>query len=194
MSELKITPGYFTTMKSRINAEMNRRKYNGSLVSYAGAVYQYTVGNSILLEHVDKNLEPLRAINPDGQPALGPKFMKLQDKEVMDSKLLIYESNPETSSTNDCANLCSGLCVSACDIGCTGCTSCTGSCIGTCQSQCANDCTGGCTRQCADGCSGSCRGGCSDACTSCIGGCTSCSGGCSGGCTSCTAACRSSSF
>lgn len=47
---------------------MNRRNLTNPMTSYAGTEYDYTItpaqGGSILVEHINKIVEPLNAIKP----------------------------------------------------------------------------------------------------------------------------------
>lgn len=164
MAFIKITSDEIVAIKNRLNAEMNRRKYNGDLSSYAGEAYQF---ESITpkVTKINKNIynklvEPLNAVNSSFTTIADGELKQILRDDYLDieSKLTLYESNDSyTSSTNDCGAACSGLCITACS------TSCSNTCKGTCS-----------------GCSGTCQGSCS--------GCTGCSGGCSSdGCsTSCS--------
>lgn len=165
----------FIALKARVKAECARRKYVGSVASYAGAAYDYTVtpaaGNPILAEHYNKIVTPMNAIMNTGYTTkkAGDVIPALNSLSTMLSKL---EAEAIGGATSSCKSSCTGLCKGACDTACTGCT-------GGCQSSCSSSCSGGCTG--CTSCSGSCSGGCStDACR---GGCSSsCSTTCRGGC------------
>ena len=176
----------FINLNARVKAEMQRRKYKGSLVTYASASYDYTVtptANSVVLpEHVNKIVEPLNAINDTGvDTGASGDVIKALDKA--NAFLTTAESYSVTSKTTDCKSTCTGLCVTTCGSSCSGCSgSCTGQCTscsgcsGTCTSSCAracNSCMTDCTGACAEGCSSSCMGGCKNGCKgSCTGSCT----------------------
>ena len=47
MAFIKITSDEIVAIKNRLNTEMNRRQYNGSLVSYAGSDFQFDAITSL---------------------------------------------------------------------------------------------------------------------------------------------------
>ncbi len=59
----------FTALKAKVKAEMKRRCRSGSVASYGGSAYDYTVepetGKLIQKEHLDKLTGPMRAVNSD---------------------------------------------------------------------------------------------------------------------------------
>lgn len=181
----------FIALKARVKNEMLRRNGNGSLTTYAGTAYDYsvapTIGGVVKEEHYDKIRDLMANINPT-KVGLGAK--KVDDligaMDILEANMTVFESQPRGArSGNDCASLCSGVCISQCTTSCQGCDGCDGcdGCSG-CGSACS-DCTGcsgcsGCGSACSDctGCSG-CSG-CGDACTwncqALCGGCSDCSG------------------
>ena len=60
----------FVSLKARVKAEMNRRCRSGSLTSYAGTNYDYSVtpasNGKILPEHLNKLTTPVNAISDCG--------------------------------------------------------------------------------------------------------------------------------
>ena len=62
----------YVSLKARLKKEIQRRKYTGSITSYAGTAYDYTVvpGNGVPIrtEHHNKLITPIKAINPSGIP------------------------------------------------------------------------------------------------------------------------------
>lgn len=180
MAFIKITSDEIVAIKNRLNAEMNRRKYNGDLSSYAGEAYQF---ESITpkVTKINKNIynklvEPLNAINSSFTTIADGELKQILRDDYLDieSELTLYESNDSyTSSTNDCGAACSGLCITQCSTECTGCTgTCNTTCSGSCSTTCSGTCTGGCS-----GCGSSCGSGCSGSCSGCSG-CGSCDGTC----------------
>ena len=181
----------FVSLKARVKAEMNRRCRSGSLTSYAGTNYDYSVtpasNEKILPEHLNKLTTPVNAISDCGiaEKQSGDVIPALDD---FDTKLSSHEAFPMGGSGTDCASGCSGLCSSGCWNSCSGCG---GSCSYDCTG-CSGTCSGGCDGSCAGGCSTSCGGACwRDGCTSnctaacrmdCTGGCSSCRGKCTGSC------------
>lgn len=186
------------SIKSRVKAEMLRRTRNGSVKAYGGAAYDYTTvpaaDKAIALEHFDKNITPLRAVNPAGLPAAGAKKALYDDYTAIKAKLALFESKSIKGGTSDCASSCTGMCVNACSgdcwnscSGCGGscsysCTGCDGSCSGGCYTGCNTTCSGGCKEGCNTTCKDGCKDGCNTTCKGTCEGCTGCSGGCSGGC------------
>ena len=207
-----ISPSRINALKNRVRAECARRNSNGSVSSYAGSAYDFTLmpadGTLIKAEHYDKNATPLNAINSKivSRASSGGYIVKENDFVQMEAFLATIESrNLYDSTASDCSASCTGLCYSCtgtCSGGCSGCTGCTGcggcgGCDGSC-SGCSGTCTGGCSgcSGCGESCSyscSSCSGGCSGSCLGCSGTCTGCSGcsdacsyGCGSGCTGCS--------
>lgn len=164
-------------LKAKVKAEMLRRSYSGSVAAYGGAAYDFTTppanGGPVLGEHLKKNLEPMRAVNPDGLPTY-PGELDKQGQAAMETKVTAWGTRAITDRTaSDCQNGCTGTCYSSCTTGCY--TGCSGSCSGGCSDDCGGcdgGCDGGCTSSCSDGCSSGCEGDCHG----------SCDGGCSGDC------------
>lgn len=154
----------FVALKARVKAEMLRRKYVGSLVTYGGVAYDYTVapsaGNVVGIEHINKLVTPLNAIRPTGYTteSVGNVTDALTN---LNTFLTQSEGYSITGATTNCAANCAGLCVGTCNIGCTGCTGCSGctSCTScTSCSGCSGSCVGGCRFTCSTSCVGSCQG------------------------------------
>lgn len=173
----------FINLKARIKAECARRKYNGSVASYANSSYDYTVvptaGNNVLPEHYNKIIVPYNALAGTNYSKKKAGDIVPALKEISDN-LAVLESKSPTSPSSGCKSSCTGLCQGTCA---SGCTSCTGSCTNACTS-----CTGGCT-SCSGNCSTSCAfDGCSNGCDdSCAFNCSetcanNCKGTCKGGC------------
>lgn len=206
----KITASSFTDIKAKVKAEMQRRKYTGSVSSYGGTAYDYTTtpvaGEKVLDEHIEKIKTPLDAVNSNTNPIKDK--LTIKELETTDAHITYLKSAGLTSSSANtgCMASCTGLCSTGCSSTCSGCTGCSGSCSGSCSggcsgcsgcgSGCSGSCSGGCSgcsgcgSGCASscsGCSGSCSGGCTNSCTGCGGTCSySCFGTCSGSCTGCT--------
>lgn len=173
-------PADGTSLKAEIKAEVQRRNQSGSTAAYAGAEYDYTVAPApdtpIRGEHLQKVLEPMKAINPDGLPEY-PGELKQSDVEAMETRVAAWKTRSMTDrSASDCKTGCTGTCFSNCSTGCyTACSSCTG-CSGGCQgcggcdSSCSADCAYNCYQKCNNDCSG-CGGTCSGGCQGCGGSC-----------------------
>ena len=172
----------FIAIKSRLKAEVQRRKYVGSVSSYGGAAYDFTnnpkQGTYIRQEHYNKIIEPLNAVNSEGIPNMVQNGTSIEDQfDIFDAKLTVFESKPLTAASNNtgCAASCTGLCSTGCYGTCTG--SCTGSCKGSCRGSCdgCDGCSGcsGCGGSCSYGCSGSCSANCASwYCSGCSGSCS----------------------
>lgn len=164
----------FINLKARVKAEMSRRKNRDSLTAYAGAEYDYTIipseGGQILVEHINKIVEPINAIKATGFESVQNAGAPIKALDALDIQLTAHEEYPIRGKGTDCAAGCSGLCTNACSgtctgcSGCTGCTGCSGSCEGSCSGSCSGTCTGGCTGGCSDYCTGECRKDCTDVC------------------------------
>lgn len=208
-----ITASRLNTLKSAVKAECNRRKYTGSVTTYAGSTYNYSKtpakGVIVKKEIYEKNAVPLNAISGDISTEVSSNvirdsdFLKLETKVASLKKISLSAAAGATGCNASCTGLCSTECGDSCS-GCTGCGSgcastckgdcegscsggCSGSCTG-CEAECRDDCTAECAddcwARCADNCRGDCEGDCSDACSE------GCGSGCSGGCsTSCDKDC-----
>ena len=146
-------------LKARVKAECERRASVGSVASYAGTDYDYTLtpapGVLVKQEHRDKIAIPLNAINADtvSNIAIGKTLIQDADITNMEGFITVLEKREKTdNSGSDCKSSCTGMCY-----GCTG--TCTGSCSGGCSTTCTGSCSGNCGSNCWDACKG-----CGDAC------------------------------
>lgn len=172
-------------LKAKVKAEMLRRSHSGSVAAYGGAAYDFTTppanGGPVLGEHLKKNLEPMRAVNPDGLPTY-PGGLTRQGQETMEARVNAWATRAiEDRTASDCQTGCTGTCFSACVTGCST----------TCSGGCEDNCSSGCSGGCDDTCDGSCDScdGCWDACE----GCGSCDNSCDG-CDGCTATCSDGDY
>ena len=189
MADRSLLVSDFINLKEKVKSEMLRRNGNGSVVEYGSETYDYetvpAAGGLILREHPEKNLVPLRAVNPTGLPETISETVLLDEIVVMETLIEALKAQPDAAtSNNDCAGACTGMCVSICTGSCTG--DCTGGCSTTCTGSCSGSCTGSCVGGCSTSCVGTCDG-CSGGCSGCGSGCAftctgSCSTSCSGGC------------
>ncbi len=167
-----MTASQLVSLKAAVKAEMQRRRYTGSVASYGGTSYDFTMtpaaGQPVLTEHGSKIIQPLLAVKAisglaaavQGQPI--PTAFDYSGLHTIVTNLAaeaIYGSN--SSCDASCTGLCEGGCANTC-------VSCTGSCYGTCVVACGSSCTGGCSNTCSALCASNCE--------------TSCSGGCQGSC------------
>lgn len=187
----------FVSMKARVKAEMNRRKYVGSLTSYAGTTYDYTVSPAsngvISIEHANKLIVPINAINSSGYSEKKAGDI-INELDTLNIKLTAHEKQALYGAT-DCASSCSGLCRTGCSGTCSGCGgACSYSCSGTCDGGCDTTCSGGCDTTCSGGCQGHCGDGCYGCTGACRTNCSGCSGSCKGTCSrTCNWACYGTS-
>ena len=190
-----ISADRYNNLKARVKAECNRRRYTGSVSSYGGTEYDYTItpasGGIIRTEHRDKIATPLNAINSDNVPlATGQNVISDNYITVMESFTTVLEARSQTDRNGtDCKSSCTGLCYGCTGTGYNGCSGCGGSC----SYDCTGSCSGGCSTTCRGSCKGSCETGCSGGCSdTCKGSCeTGCSGGCYNACgQTCTAGSR----
>lgn len=171
----------FINLKARVKAECARRKYNGSVASYATATYDYTVvpsaGTVPLPEHFNKIITPMNAMVNTGLSTVSSGSLVVQLASIS-SALSTLEAKDVTASNAGCKSSCTGLCQGTCTGTCiSGCSSgCKGSCKGSCSGSCANQCIDTCKDVCASDCTATCGLGCSVGCVD------TCSGTCSDGC------------
>ena len=168
-----ITAEKFNSIKARVKAEMSRRNGYGSMASFSGSDYDFTVTPAkdgvILKEHGQKTVDLLRNINQsDGLEATD---ITVQDLDKVEEVLSKYEQESMTGSSSSCGGACSGLCTTTCSGTCSG--GCSGGCYTGCYGSCSEFCAS-CYTACGNGCSGSCYGSCSGGCSG------SCSGDCGG--------------
>ena len=208
-----ITASRLNTLKSAVKAECNRRKYTGSVTTYAGSTYNYskTPAKNVIIEKeiYEKNAVPLNAISGDISTEVSSNIIKDSDFLKLETKVATLKkiSLSAAAGATGCNASCTGLCSTSCGDSCSGCTGCGSGCASTCKGDCEGSCSGGCSgsctgceaecrddctaecaddcwARCADNCRGDCEGDCSDACSK------DCGSGCSGGCsTSCDKDC-----
>ena len=99
----------FIAIKARVKAECARRKYNGSVESYAGSSYDYTVtptdGNVPLPEHFNKIIVPMNAMVDTGRSQTQNGYLVRAMNDI-DSALTTLESIAETASSSGCKSSC----------------------------------------------------------------------------------------
>lgn len=135
MSTYKMTIEEFTTMKSKLRAELARRSGYGSIsdkVSIIDSIQTPTTGSGMKVSQgkiMDaflqiKDTGDLRFCKEDDVIAksFGPEMISAVNSLV-----------GETAHTSSCRGACTGLCNNSCSNSCTGCTSCSGcsSCSGS---------------------------------------------------------------
>lgn len=180
-----VTADDINALKEKVNNEMLRRQYRGSLTAQA-TNYSVTpaIGGEILAEHQTKIITPLNAISATGI-SLASSGDTILSLATADTLVTNYATIVPTAANSGCASSCSGLCQAYCDTGCSGCGGCgdcggcggcggcDGSCTGGCEG-CKGDCKGTCVVKCNANCFGLCIGTCSGTCGySCAPGCGS---------------------
>lgn len=160
---MALTAQEFIELKERVDAEMKRRKYYGSLEEFGNLDWipeQPSVGRLIHKEQgagvIDNALriEDIEGLALVREGDIRPQYDDLK------SKLAQWESEknedetitPETTSS--CRGACTGLCTQTCFETCLGCTSCSGGCGDRCTGTCFAACVSACETACS-GCSGS---------------------------------------
>lgn len=203
MADKKVAAERFVQLKAKVKAEMLRRNQSGSVASYGGAAYDYSVvpasGKIIKEEHRNKNIIPMNAVNSDKVPLQTGKNTVI-DSQIQNMETLItaWSARSMTDrSASDCKSGCTGTCYSGCATSCY--TGCSGSCKGTCTGGCTGGCSncGGCDDDCwscggcDDGCYRTCESGCSGSCGDCrgCGTCSGCGQCCAANCSGCGASC-----
>ena len=99
----------FIALKARVKAECARRKYTGSVETYASSAYDYTVvptsGGVVLPEHVNKLVVPMNAIKNTGITAksTGDVIVALNQVATVlaDSEACSFTSSSTRSATYD---------------------------------------------------------------------------------------------
>lgn len=197
-------------IKSRIDAELLRRRYYGSEYSVDSTASQYT-----------DSVKSAWTYNESNSPKSGDRIQELQGRKIISSLLMIcdigdmmetnvgnvipddfqyepiskfltkLESEEVDGLDTSCRSACTGLCVGTCGSSCDGCTDqCTNMCkssCGTCSTGCEG-CSGSCSGYCEHRCTGECGGQCDTTCyTACTDGCyekcyAACGGTCDSGC------------
>ena len=194
-----ITASRLNTLKSAVKAECNRRKYTGSVTTYAGSTYNYneTPAKGVIVkkEVYEKNAVPLNAISGDVSTEVSSNVIRDSDFLKLETKVAALKkiSLSAASGSTGCNASCTGLCSTGCGNSCDGCTGCGSGCASTCSGSCEGSCRGGCEAECKDDCTADCASDCWARCAdSCQG---SCEGSCRGGCdNSCMENCRDGQF
>lgn len=187
----KMLTSDFLALKAEVKAEMLRRCHSGSVAEYGGEGYDFstppTDGGPLLGEHLEKNLAPMQAVDPDGLPVY-PGGLDRQGLEAMETKVQAWKTRALTDeSGSDCKAGCTGTCYAGCATGCK--QECSGACKDTCKGCDGCDgCDGGCDGcdGCGGACSNSCRNTCKDGCSkTCTDSCSGCGSSCSSDCIGC---------
>ena len=194
-----ITASRLNTLKSAVKAECNRRKYTGSVTTYAGSTYNYnkTPAKNVIIEKeiYEKNAVPLNAISGDISTEVSSNIIKDSDFLKLETKVAALKkiSLSAASGSTGCNASCTGLCSTGCGNSCDGCTGCGSGCASTCSGSCEGGCDGSCEAECADDCTADCASDCWARCAD--NGQGSCEGSCRGGCdSSCMENCRDGQF
>lgn len=183
-----ISASDFINLKARVKAECARRKYNGSVASYANSSYDYTTvpssNSAPLPEHFNKIITPMNAMVNTGRSTVSSGSL-VEQLNTISTALTRLEGISATASNGGCKSSCTGLCQGTCSTGCSGCSgSCTGGCKNSCSGGCAVVCYDGCDTGCYSSCDINCSPQCSNNCyNSCKDSCDSgCKGRCKGSC------------
>lgn len=147
MSDTIVKSDFIKDLKTKIKAEMQRRKGYGDISTYGGTAYDFTnaasVDKPVLAEHGEKTINIMYAVKDIDvtQAASG----KLLPENAPTLTTLIGKMSTESmeGSTSSCRGACAGLCAGSCIGGCNGCS---GGCNAGCQG-----CTASCGSSCASG-------------------------------------------
>ncbi len=147
MSDTIVKADLINDLKTKIKAEMQRRKGYGDISAYGGTAYDFTnaasVDKPVLAEHGEKTINIMYAVKDIDvtQAASG----KLLPENAPTLTTLIGKMSTESmeGSTSSCRGACAGLCAGSCIGGCNGCS---GGCNAGCQG-----CTASCGSSCASG-------------------------------------------
>lgn len=189
-----ISASDINALHTRVLNEIARRSKSGAVGSMSSwtskAAYTKTpaAGNAIQIEHANKIIEPVNAINTSGMTKVtaGAAITNFSD---LSAKLTTFETRSKQTNLTGSDHLCNASCTGLCSTGChTGCSSCGGSCSNNCSSSCTGDCEDTCSGRCTGDCYNSCDRGCSYCSTSC--GTGNCKGLCTNDCaTGCSETC-----
>ena len=162
-----ITAEKVIELKAKIKAEMLRRNGHGSLESYGGSSYDFTItpvkGELVKAEHGQKTVDLLLKIEDYGDLTLSKQHSKIPSSFTEELLTEIDRLAGETKTglsteKSSCRGDCTGLCVGSCIGKCNGCTGCTASCGTGCASGWKSGCTGSCNTNCTGGCDTNCTG------------------------------------
>lgn len=144
-----ITAGDYNAVRTRVNDELSRRRYNPNLSSGLNVGTAASSGSTITSSGQGAQLISM-ANKITGQGYNAGSGAIIYQLNTLYNNYGTYSGDSYTSSTTHCASSCAGLCQGGCATNCSG-------------------CSGGCS-----GCSGcgGCDGGCAGHCTSCHGGCS----------------------
>lgn len=172
-------------------ARRSKRRAIGSMSSWTSEA-TYTnppaASNVIQIEHANKIINPVNAINDSGMTAVQVGDV-ITNFSGLSAKLTTFETRSKQTnlvgSDHLCNASCTGLCSTGCHTGCSGCgEACSANCLHTCEGDCEGTCSGGCTGDCYNSCDRGCSY-CSTSCgtSNCKGSCTNdCAKGCSSTC------------
>jgi hypothetical protein len=144
MSDTIVTADFINDLKTKVKAEMQRRKGYGDISAYGGTDYDFTnaasVDKPVLAEHGEKTINIMNAIKDIDVPNASAN--KLLPENAPTLTALINQMSLETmeGSSSSCRGACAGLCAGSCIGGCNGCS-------GQCNTGCQ-----GCTATCGSGC------------------------------------------
>lgn len=178
-----ISASDINALHTRVLNEIARRSKSGAVGSMSSwtskAAYTKTpaAGNAIQIEHANKIIEPVNAINTSGITKV-TAGAAITNFSGLSAKLTTFETRSKQTNLTGSDHLCNTSCTGLCSTGChTGCSSCGGSC----SNNCSSSCTGDCEDTCLGGCDGDCYNSCDRGCSYCS---TSCgTGNCKGACT-----------
>ena len=144
MSDTIVKSDFIKDLKTKIKAEMQRRKGYGDISAYGGTAYDFAesadADKPILAEHGEKTINIMYAIKDVGVAQAGSGKLLPENAPTLTALIGQMSTESMEGTTSSCRGACAGLCA--------------GSCIGGC-----NGCSGGCNTGC-QGFSASCGSGC----------------------------------
>lgn len=187
-----ISASDINALHTRVLNEIARRSKSGAVGSMSSwsSKAAYTKApvedSAIQIEHANKIIEPVNAINTSGMKKV-TAGSAITSFNGLSAKLTTFETRSKQTNLTGSDHLCNASCTGLCSTGCySGCSSCGGSCSDSCSScggSCSNDCSSTCSGSCSGNCTNSCGQGCATCSTSCGGTCrTGCSNDCAQGC------------
>lgn len=138
---------FINDLKTKVKAEMQRRKGYGDISSYGGKEYDFTSAAStdkpILSEHGEKTINIMYAIKDLDVAQAGPGRLLPENAPTLTALIGQMSTEAMEGTSSSCRGACAGLCAGTCTGGCNGCS-------GGCNTGCQG-CTASCGSSCASG-------------------------------------------
>ena len=160
---MALTAQEFKDLRERVNNEMKRRKYYGSLAGSGDRAWtpeEPIVGHNVYATQGQNvidlalQIEDVEGLALVREGDLRPQYDDLEVKLTQWESEVNNDGTITPETTSSCRGACTGLCTQTCFETCLGCTSCTGGCGEGCTGTCYSACTSACETTCS-GCQGS---------------------------------------